>query len=155
MSKIKPVNDYKPISDRQLELMNDSQLITTRNMLKSDLNSGKADPEGLIMVDYNRVCVRMAERLERCYTFGCVPGGEENSGTAAYVSELKSELAACRGQLDMLRAENQRLLFELTGVEPELEELLSADIEPDLPFYYPDDDSDDGLDDGLDTVLIV
>lgn len=147
MSKTKPVNDYKPISDRQLELMNDSQLITTRNMLRTDLNSGKADPEGLIMSDYNRVCVRMAERLERCYTFGCVPGGEEVSGTAAYVAELKSQLAACRDQIDMLRAENQRLSFELTGVEPDLEDSFVAGMDPELPFYYlndPDDDSDDG-----------
>lgn len=151
MSKTKPVNDYKPIPDRQLELMNDSQLITTRNMLKSYLNSGKFDPEGFIMSDYNRVCARMAERLERCYTFGCIPGSEEVSGTAAYVAELKSELAACRDQLYMLRAENRRLLLEFTGVEPELEEPLSVDTEPELPFYYPDGDSDDGLN----TVLIV
>lgn len=154
MSKTKFVNDYKPISDRQLELMNDSQLIVTRNMLKSDLNSGKSDPEGFIMSDYNRLCSRMAERLERCYTFGCVPGGKEDPGAAAYVAELKSELAACRDQFDILRAENRRLFFELTGVEPEPEEPLSVDIDPELPFYYPDDDSGDS-DDCLNTVFIV
>ena len=148
MSKAKTVNDYKPISDRQLELMNNSQLITTRNMLRSDLNSGKVDPEGLIMSDYNRVCARMADLLERCYTFGCVPGAEE--GIADYVAELKAELAACRDQLDMLRAENRRLSFELIGVEPDVESLVTG-TDPDLPFYYPDDDSDDGSS----TVLIV
>lgn len=154
MSKTKPVNDYKSISDRQLELMNDSQLITTRNILRSDINSGKVDPEGLIMSDYHRVCVRMAERLERCYTFGCVPGGEEVSGTAAYVSQLKSELAACRDQIAMLCAENRRLSFELTGVEPDLEGSLSAGTDPELPFYYPNDPDDDS--DGVSsTVLIV
>lgn len=154
MSKAKLVNDYKSISDRQLELMNDSQLITTRNMLRSDLNSGKADPEGLIMSDYHRVCVRMAERLERCYTFGCVPGGEEVSGTAAYVLELKSQRAACREHIDMLLAENRRLSFELTGVEPDLEDSLVAGTDPELPFYYVNDPDDD-LDDGSSTALIV
>lgn len=147
MSRVSLIKDYKHISDRQLELMDDSQLITTRNMLKADLNSGKSDPEGLIMVDYNRVCVRIAERFERCYTFGCVPGAG-SPGQSDYIAELKSQLAACQNKLENLQSENRRLAFELTGVQPE------PDSEPDLPFYYPDAD-DDNSDSCCDSVLIV
>lgn len=136
---LKAFNDYKSISDRQLELMNDSQLITTRNMLKVDLHNGKSDPEGLIMADYNRVCIRIAERFERCYTFGCVPGQAEISEQSEYIALLKSELASYQTKLEDLQAENRRLVFELTGVEPE------PDAEPVLPFYYPEDNSDSSV----------
>lgn len=148
MSKAKVVKDYKPISDRQLELMNDSQLITTRNVLKSDLHSGKSDPDGFIMTDYNRLCGRMAERLERYYALGLIPGPVEMS----YISELKSELAACQQKLEVLKVENRRLFFELTGVEPDLELPSESDSEPVLPFYYPDGDDSDSC---CDSVLIV
>lgn len=133
-------DDYKSISDHQLELMNDSQLITTRNMLKTAMYGSKSDSDSVyVMADFNRLNNRIAERFERCYTFGCVPGRAEISEQSEYITELKAELAACQKELDVLRAENRRLVFELTGVEPEPE------AEPQLPFYYPDDDSDDSV----------
>lgn len=133
-------DDYKSISDHQLELMNDSQLITTRNMLHTAMYGSKSDSDSVhVMADFNRLNNRIAERFERCYTFGCVPGQAEISEQSEYVTELKSELAACQKELDVLRAENRRLVFELTGVEPEPE------AAPQLPFYYPNDDSDDSV----------